>query len=237
MTQRRNALTAGAVTAVALFAGIALAAGPAWGAECKLKVQEADINDNGMVSPYEASQVRKRSFMDLDANANAMVSLAEWNTCIRPRNDPNNRFFREMDVNGDDSLSLTEYMAPLGRSMARETVVEALPEPMGSPPDMQTYAVGTVYVWDPLASMDYDKDGYIRRDEAGDSYYNSFIYLDKNRDARISLEEWQGEPKFKAGRTTTFRALDSNGDRELTQAEFLQALEADFANRQYIVVQ
>lgn|SRR5690242_8642456 len=73
---------------------------------------------------------------------------------------------------------------------------------------------------DNFARADENRDGKLSRGEAGDYLvYEVFTACDRDRDGRISLQEWL---RVKPGETAAFKERDGNDDGFVTLAEAIE---------------
>lgn len=199
--------------------GVCVAAGvgvfsPAWGQEAEL-FDKLDANKDGVVTSDEVPDDKQAIF---------------------------ERLIRVGDANGDKKLSKDELVAGLKKAAPQ---AEAAPgnRPPGPPGGFQNIAPKEIF-----GRLDKDGNGKIEKDEIPERMKENLGRVDGNSDGAVDLAEFEKVAQFFGGRRPegapggapegrpgqggpgpfmgVVRALDSDGDGELSASEIADATKA-----------
>ena len=140
-------------------------------------------------------------FADMDTNRDGMIQRSEWRGTLQA--------FRNHDWNNDGMLSGDELRVGSWRGGTWEDV------------DYNPDRAGEVPYWTPEAftSLDRNRNGIIARNEWPYDLA-SFRRVDRNRDNRLSREEFLGSEGYDDDRMCGFEHCDDNGDGRITRNEW-----------------
>jgi Ca2+-binding EF-hand superfamily protein len=161
-----------------------------------------DWNHDGVINQQDA--IIGQRFSSFDRNGDGRITQDEW----RAASADNGLFYR-LDANRDRALTMAEYAASSG--------VAPVPAPGAA-----EYR---------FVNIDRNRDGWITRNEwgLGDADFNR---LDRNRDNRLSTDEFQAysNTNVPSQPNARFTAMDTNRDGAITWNEW-RGTEGDYVLR------